>query len=448
MPRINFFWLVKAVYAWVRGFRDRIAVVVPHGYYDIDNDGKISSAGRKPDTGGQTIFCWELFGWMSRIPGIKVDMFHRGFGDYPEIFTHERFPNLRMVRIKCGPSEFVRKEELYGPILDEFVDNMLAFIKKEGQKYTVVHGHYADGGYVAGRVARALGRPFFFTFHSLGAGKKRRMEKADDPKEKIWAMNFEARTPVEEEILRSADCIMATTLDEGEQILMLYGIRPRHHLFLPPGYDGEIFHPSAEKGERPSHLPEKYVLMAPGRLVNAKGHHLLLQAFVHVRKKHPDVKLVIVGGDPDLDKNTGEQWQHLRLMHDIIEEEHSLQDAVVHLAGMPQSELIKVIRHALVYVSPAGFEPFGMTLVEAAACALACVFSEKAGASQLFKDGEDSFIVNPFDEVSLAGVIIRMLDSPAMAKEMGEKAAIVASQLSWEKLARKQLAAYFGIGLS
>src|SRR5690606_945615 len=79
-------------------------------------------------------------------------------------------PNCRLVRLPCGGGRYLAKERLW-PHLDEYVDAMIAFTRAQGRTPDVVHGHYADAGYVAMEVAAAFGAPFVFTGHSLGKSK-------------------------------------------------------------------------------------------------------------------------------------------------------------------------------------------------------------------------------------------------------------------------------------
>ena len=65
----------------------------------------------------------------------------------------------------------IRKELLW-PHLDEFVNKTIKYIKKEKRVPDVVHGHYADGGYVAKELSNIFNIPFVFTGHSLGRVKK------------------------------------------------------------------------------------------------------------------------------------------------------------------------------------------------------------------------------------------------------------------------------------
>ncbi|MEZ4765792.1 MAG: hypothetical protein R3C26_22185 [Calditrichia bacterium] len=100
---------------------------------------------------------------------------------------------LRIVRIQCGGSKYLRKEMLWGS-LDEYVDKTLKFIKDENDYPDIVHGHYADAGYVAKELSTFLGVPFVFTGHSLGRIKQSDLEnKGMSPEEMDKKFNISHR---------------------------------------------------------------------------------------------------------------------------------------------------------------------------------------------------------------------------------------------------------------
>jgi len=109
--------------------------------------------GRDSDTGGQTLYVVELAQALARRPEIsRVDLVTRRVVDPMVDATYgERFERLSskaaIIRIDCGPAGYMRKEELWDH-LDSFTDNALAFFREQHRLPTLIHSHYADGGYV------------------------------------------------------------------------------------------------------------------------------------------------------------------------------------------------------------------------------------------------------------------------------------------------------------
>ena len=68
----------------------------------------------------------------------------------------------RIVRVYAAEMPTGQKELLWDH-LDEFVDKTIRFIEKEDDFPDVVHGHYADGNYIAGQLSEVFGIPFIAT---------------------------------------------------------------------------------------------------------------------------------------------------------------------------------------------------------------------------------------------------------------------------------------------
>jgi sucrose-phosphate synthase len=136
--------------------------------------------GRDADTGGQVTYVVELAHALVEHEAVEqVDVVTRLVDDTRvdpgyAVPMEELAPGARLVRIPCGPRRYLAKETLW-PHLDAFVDNLVRFLRSEGRAPDLVHGHYADGGYVAARLAGLLDVPMAFTGHSLGRVKRQRL---------------------------------------------------------------------------------------------------------------------------------------------------------------------------------------------------------------------------------------------------------------------------------
>ena len=127
--------------------------------------------GKDKDTGGQVKYVLELLTSLSENKNIrKVDLFTRRISDKRAASSYsepiERInEKARIIRINCGGSTYRRKENLWDH-LDEFTDKTIRFIEQEDDYPDVVHGHYADGNYIAQQLSKVYGIPFFATGHS------------------------------------------------------------------------------------------------------------------------------------------------------------------------------------------------------------------------------------------------------------------------------------------
>jgi glycosyltransferase involved in cell wall biosynthesis len=119
--------------------------------------------------------------------------------------------------------------------------------------------------------------------------------------------------------------------------------------------------------------------------------------------------------------------------------ELNLTDSVEFPGFVEQKELIKLYRHALVFVYPSYYEGFGFPVLEAMADGTPVVTSR---VSSLPEVGGDAVIyVNPFDATSIATGILEVLHYDTVQyHSQVQKGFEQSRKFSWEKCARETLA--------
>lgn len=186
--------------------------------------------GRDADTGGQVKYVLELAKALGECEEIdQVDLVTRLIDD-PAVAPDyaEQFEPLsehaRIVRIRCGGKKYMRKELLW-PQLENFIDRSIRFIKSQKRVPDIFHGHYADAGYVALRLAEAFDAHFVFTGHSLGRNKKEKL-LGDGLSEALIDRQYRInhRIGVEEKIIERAELIITSTKQE---------IREQYYMYVP-----------------------------------------------------------------------------------------------------------------------------------------------------------------------------------------------------------------------
>ena len=206
--------------------------------------------GRNADTGGQIKYVVELAKALGRKKEVgRVDLFTRLVSDktVSEDYakpTEQINDTCRIVRIQCGGRKYIRKELLW-PHLDEYVDKTIKYIKRQKTIPDVVHGHYPDAGYVAMQLAEIFGIPLVYTGHSLGRPKLSRfLHDGMKKKDIVQKYKIEHRIQMEEDILKRADLVIASTTQEVKEQYGLYENRdvPAFSV-IPPGLDMEKFYP-------------------------------------------------------------------------------------------------------------------------------------------------------------------------------------------------------------
>jgi mannosylfructose-phosphate synthase len=401
-----------------------------HGYFD-----PIPQLGQT-DTGGQVVYVLQLANALAKT-GIKVDIYTRWFDrDRKQVDPVPGHPDVRVIRIHSGPWEFLPKEVIYDT-LPELAKNMAEFIRDDNLDYDLFHGHYIDAGIVTLDIAGKFGKPAFFTAHSLGAWKREQMGGA--PEEMDRKYNFTHRIAEELRIFKSVKAQTVTSAVQEEKLEELYGFTPKNVEVIPPGLDVERFRPSQPGEEKVTgEIPDRYIFCL-SRIDTNKGHDMLLRAFDIVRKKIPDVQLVIGGGSPKPQKTEQEVFA---MMKDIINR-HDMGSRVRIYGYVPDEILVPLYRQAEIFALPSLFEPFGMTAQEAMACGTPVIASKLGGIREVITSGETGLLVDPRNADEFAEGIIRLLNDPGMLEDMGQRAyRHIHEHYSWDAIARRHIAFY------
>lgn len=407
-----------------------VCMLSTHGYFD-----PVPQLGRT-DTGGQVVYVLQLAKALTT-HRIKVDIYTRWFDrSKRQIEPVPQWPGVRVIRIPAGPWRFIPKEQIYG-VLPQLTENMIRFIRKRSLEYDLFHGHYVDAGIVALGVARALDKPAFFTAHSLGAWKREQM--GGDPEAMEKKFNFNHRISEELRIFKAVKAQTVTTKMQKEKLKELYGYTSDAVVVIPPGVDVRKFRPlkSGEKKAK-TDLPDRYIFTL-SRIDANKGHDLLLYAFDIVRKRMPDVHLVIGGGST---KPQEREREVLSRMENIIQEKGM--HGRVHIVGyVPDELLVSSYRQGELFALPSIFEPFGMTALEAMACGRPVVASKFGGIRNVITSGENGLLIDPYKADEFADAMMMLLKDRQLADRMGEAGCkTIQRHFSWEAIAEKHIAFY------
>lgn len=389
--------------------------------------------GRDADTGGQTKYVLELAQALARHPDVdRVEIITRqiidGKVDDDYAAPEEQIaPNAWIIRLPCGPRRYLRKEVLW-PYLDSFADHLLPHFRRIGRIPDIIHGHYADGGYVGSKIAALLGVPFVFTGHSLGRVKRERLLEKGLSDERIESQYAIAqRIEAEELALDNASFVVASTSQEIEQQYALYDdYQPRRMQVIAPGLDLSRFHPAKrlhqfgaikEKVGRYLHAPEKPMVLTLSRADERKNIATLVRAFGENPRLREMANLVIIAGTREdintLNKGARKVLTQLFYLIDL----YDLHGSVAYPKQHESDEVPELYRLAAktggVFVNPALTEPFGLTLLEAAASGLPLVATEDGGPRDIIAHCKNGVLINPLDAQRMGELILETLEDRA-----------------------------------
>ena len=110
------------------------------------------------------------------------------------------------------------------------------------------------------------------------------------------------------------------------------------------------------------------------------------------------------------------------------------------LGPLSSKELAERMARAAIYVLPARYEPFGLSILEAALCRCALVIGDIPSLHEVWVDA--ATYVPPDDEQAIRSAIERLTDSPHNCEEMGRRARKRALRFGLEALSSRYLDAY------
>lgn len=403
--------------------------------------GKNLELGRDSDTGGQTKYVVELAQTLGQHPQVeRVDLLTRQVidasvdADYSqplELLDN----NVTIARIQCGEDRYIPKEELWN-YLDSFVDNALTYIKEQDKLPDVIHTHYADAGYVGVRLANLLGIPLVHTGHSLGRIKRQRLLASGMTQAAIeQRYNMDYRISAEEETLATAARIITSTRQEVEDQYSFYDCyQPGKMRIVPPGTDLKIFSsPVGNEWDSPiaqslSHFlknPKKPIILALARLDQRKNVITLVETFGESEKLQHLANLVVCSGFRTDIRDLDDSARNILLNMFMAIDRYNLYGKIAYPQQVSAQDLPVLYRLAAlsggVFINPALTEPFGLTLIEAAASGLPVVATEDGGPTEIIGNCKNGYLIDPLDKSDIEAKLLKVLQDPGTHQKLASQ---------------------------
>lgn len=155
------------------------------------------------------------------------------------------------------------------------------------------------------------------------------------------------------------------------------------------------------------------LVVSVGRLYDAKGYDVLLEACARLRDDGRRFRVVIAGGDSlghEADAATLRRRRRELKLDDVVE-----------FAGNV-ADVESLLRRATVYVQPSRAETFGLATAEAMALGLPVVATLAGGLRDHVVDGVTGLSVPAEDAAGLAAAIGRLLDNPGLRNTLARAA--------------------------
>ena len=311
-----------------------------------------------------------------------------------------------------------------------------------GGRPDLIIGNYSDGNLVASLIAGRLGVTQCAIAHAL---EKSKYVYSD----LFWKANeehyhFSCQFTADLIAMNTADFIIASTYQEiagtddsigqyeGYMSYTMPGLyRVVHGIdvydpkfnIMSPGADGQVYFPPTDDARRFHHLvpeiealvfskedtpsargafqdPDKPIVFSMARMDRIKNLTGLVDWFGRSSELRQTANLLVASGyvDPQRSDDVEEQSQ-IRLMHELMDR-HGLDGQMRWIDGQVDrkrnGELYRYIADKRgVFVQPALFEAFGLTVIEAMSSGLPTFATCFGGPLEIIKDGVSGFHINP-----------------------------------------------------
>jgi sucrose-phosphate synthase len=409
--------------------------------------------GRDADTGGQTKYVVELACTLAKSPQVeRVDLVTRLIND-PKVSHDYAQPieiladKAQIIRIPCGPRRYLRKEVLWSH-LDTFADELLRHIRKVGKIPNVIHTHYADAGYVGCRVAGWLGTPLVHTGHSLGRIKQQRLLEQGTKLDAIEDhFHISTRIEAEETTLGSAALVVASTHQEVEQQYSVYDrYQPERMVVIPPGVTLERFYPVPDNWQNPPIQgqlqrflkdPQKPMIMAISRPAIRKNVSSLIKAYGEDPELRHLANLVLVLGKREdiMTMESGPRQVFLEILQLI--DRYDLYGHIAYPKHHNADDVPDLYRLTAktrgVFINPALTEPFGLTLIEAAACGVPIIATSDGGPQDIITACKNGLLIDPLNIQQIQDALRTTLTDSEQWQRFSDNGLVnVCQHFSWD----------------
>lgn len=195
--------------------------------------------------------------------------------------------------------------------------------------------------------------------------------------------------------------------EEMKKRLIAAGAIPEKIKLIPYGVDVDKFKPE-------NNTIAKMNFLAVGRFTEKKGPMYTIRAFYKVLQKFSDAKLVMVGGKSGL----------FDACENLVKE-LNIADSVIFTGVLNSDEIANLMRTSLAFVqhsitsSNGDMEGTPLGILEASASGLPVVSTLHGGIKEAVVHGKTGFLVEEKDENTMADYMIKLLENPEKAIEMG-----------------------------
>ena len=230
--------------------------------------------------------------------------------------------------------------------------------------------------------------------------------------------------------VRRARRVIAVSEFTRDDLIDRYDLPPEQVVAIPNGV-AERFRPDPEAAEaaRARFGLERPFALFVGALQPRKNATTLVEAFSRLTAAHPELELVIAGGD-----RGGLEAVQTRIVA------YGLEERVRLLGHVPEAQLPGLYGAAALLVFPSLYEGFGLPALEAMACGTPVCASSTTGLGEAV--GEAGVTFDPSSPEQIAASMAMVLESEALAGRLREAGIARAARFTWRRSAEATAEVY------
>ncbi|WP_408592964.1 glycosyltransferase family 4 protein [Paracoccus marcusii] len=212
-------------------------------------------------------------------------------------------------------------------------------------------------------------------------------------------------------LIRQQDALIATSPQAASYL-------ERPATVILHGVDTDVFHPAQDRAALRARLgldPDAVLIGCFGRIRAQKGVDLLVQAGLELLPSRPRVQIIFTGRiTPDNRAFADDLQARIKAA--------GLDGRIRFLGELPWDQVIAHYQALDLFAAPARWEGFGLTPLEAAACAVPTVAARVGAYEALIRDGQTGSLVPKDDAPALTAALARWLDDDAGRAAAGQAA--------------------------
>jgi glycosyltransferase involved in cell wall biosynthesis len=240
----------------------------------------------------------------------------------------------------------------------------------------------------------------------------------------------------------SWDAVIAVSEFIAKELISV-GFSKRKITVVHHGIDTSKFIPGKPKGifKKYPVLKNKRVFFHPARTGLGKGSDVSIKALRIIKKTIPDALLILAGTRRIIDWGAT-QHKDLAYIVQLVRRFDLEENTFIEVFPREEMPELYQVSEFAIYPSTVG-EPFGLTMLEATACARPMIITNCGGMPEIIKDSVNGFVVKVRGYKALAEKCITLFQDEALRDSLGKTGReIVKQKYTKEIMTENTLAVY------